>query len=179
MTHERTVAGGATLVISLLALIASAFSAYVGAVSARLSKSSTLVSRRPIVAVDKAYPAEPLDFARFTFKNAGTSPALDVLIRGKSELRAPREKPDFDHYSDSESKGVVSAGMTFDQGIVLPRLTQQDISAVQAQTKLLYVHGWVGYRDMWHEDHWLKFCFKLGPMMQGYYSCSEHNSLDN
>lgn len=179
-TSRRDWTREATLAISLLALIASAISAYVSADSARLTKASTLVARRPIIAQDKVLPYSP-DFARFAFKNAGTSPALDVVIYGKSELWDERagKGPDFDHYPKYQYQGVVSAGMSADQGINLPQLQQRDTDAIRTQTKLLYVHGLVCYRDMWNQPHWLKFCSKLGPQMEGYYSCMEHNSIDN
>jgi hypothetical protein len=167
------------LAVSGLALLISGFSAYV-------TWSSTVVSRRPIVVVESAIPLEPFkvnakNFTKFQFKNAGTTPALSVVVSGKSEIvrRIKGSRADFDHYAESQSENVVGPNAEFIQNILISPLSPQDVGDIHAQSALVYVHGLVKYEDMWKKAHWLKFCYKLDPLTATYYPCQENNVIDN
>jgi hypothetical protein len=179
--------GIGSVAISLLALTVSAISAYFAVESARISRDSTLVSRRPILAIDNLQRRDSTGFTRFVFKNGGGSPALSVIIQGKTEVILPNQEPEFDRYEESEFKGIVGTGQTVEQGIrehagqgTRERpLSDADLKAIQDQRELLYVHGRVKYADMWGQNHWLKFCYKLNPQLTAYYACLKYNSIDN
>lgn len=127
---------------------------------------------------------KPLDIV-IEFINVGKTPATDVLIYAHAEPFDEFNFPDFDKkYVVNEKIGSIA--------ILIPKVPQfcklsasnnQPIGNVQVErissgTQIIFVQGFVKYKDVFKYSHWLTFCYYLETDRKSYTAYKEHNEID-
>lgn len=117
------------------------------------------------------------------FKNTGKTPALKVFPFFNYQFVSKGDKFVFETHRKPGNQLIAP---NVDIPGVIPvanaqtPFTQIDSLRLRSREKTLYVYGQIWYQDIFHHDHWLKFCYFLEPMAEGYAytTCNENNEPD-
>jgi hypothetical protein len=98
-------------------------------------------------------------------RNTGNSPALNVRVEDKMEIRNPVNSQAPLLYPDTKRPGLdIGPGTELKREYSLhgtsAQVTQHQASAIQNDTMRLYVYGWARYNDIFGREHWTKWCYE-------------------
>lgn len=194
---ENRVKRGEWWIIGLTAatVIIGAMQWYLTREQAALAESSAAIDQRAWVNVRviEGTPAMGCQFIpSVTIQNTGKTPALHLeasmrllrLKRGESVTLKNTDFPYKRNENGADSTALLPAGGEFTVSEPLPDpVTQQPIIITQTMVEefnrgdyVLFVLGYVTYRDIFRRSHWLQFC---GEYKDGKFSvCKDGNNID-
>ena len=150
--------------------------------TARTAKSSADISELALIAGERAF-VFPIGLCQFwepipnstqyawrfavTWQNCGDTPTKHLLSHTNWELRDTVLPDDFDFpdHSDVNGRGMIAPRTTLNSAVVPDPdrhpIMPDDLIATQTEKKLLYMWGWVRYRDVFEKtpEHITKFCW--------------------
>ena len=114
--------------------------------------------------------------------NTGHSPALDVSGLGYDVVEKGRH---FRLPDQSRLRNPARSSATMFPGVTIPspgrhRLTPEEIGAVTADS-FFYIYGTFFYKDIFREEHWTHYCYRLDPKMGWgpFHMCDTYNDTDD
>jgi hypothetical protein len=130
-----------------------------------------------------------LNLMGMTVSNFGKTPALDFTsqiyqgtVEVENDVFPQNEKFKFPYTPlepyKTRSKFVIQPGMPLTMKIP-PKLTENEIRQIQNRTLLLYLYGWIEYRDaIVGKVHHTHFCIFYDFDFLNVHGCPVHNSAD-
>jgi hypothetical protein len=189
---RKTAREWVTTGISIIAFIVSLLSYSV-------AKNALIMGQRAWVILDFVSPPGETDEEKRTLNinaegktvlasgvvNVGKSPALNVVVVGLSKIQdigAPPPCNTVGYIGTTVSRATIpndSRGKPLKSGIEVEDMTQENIRAIEAKTKRLFVYGLVLYDDVFDNKRKTTFCqfFVQGDKVSNFQNCPCGNDV--
>lgn len=190
MEAERHVREHRLWIVAALSMVISVISAITAWVALDASKEASRDDRRAWIGIKGATGTRETNAGGNVFlwsgsdnrlgvlvTNYGRTPALDVhgCVRtttvGKSESFVP--PPCF--HDPNGSIGTIDT-----ETKVLLRtkhfiMGNQQLDQLKSSEEIMYLHGWIKYKDIFQRPHGVTFCYVLSPDLSGFHPYNKYN----
>lgn len=113
--------------------------------------------------------------------NTGKTPAFNLIVVHQGWMMSPIDPSQFiapPTESVPKGRSTVTPGADNVVSFWIPKLTQEDVDAINGFQKFIYIWATIEYDDIFGKHHWTKFCLMHHPTMITFDSCAHGNECD-